>query len=125
MRRDDDLIRKLMLDLEVANSRVFHTHEVPSYTQDQVAYHLALILKGGLAEGSEPRYPSDGSDPTIPVAVFVSRLTPDGHDFIAEVRDDTVWAKVKERIAKVGGSVSLEMLKQVAGAVVKQMISLS
>jgi len=113
-----------MLDLEVANRRIFHSHEVPGYTQDQVAYHLALILKAGLAEGGEPRYASDGSDPTIPAAVLVSRLTPAGHDFIAEIRDDTVWAKVKERTLKVGGSVSLEMLKQVAGAVVKQMIGL-
>ena len=124
MRRDDDLLRKLMLDLELAKSRIFHSHEVSGYTQDQVAYHLALILKAGFAEGGVPRYLSDGSDPTIPSAVVVSRLTPDGHDFIDEVRDDAVWANVKERTAKVGGSVSLEVLKQLAGAVAKQMVGL-
>lgn len=125
MRRNDDLIRKLMLDLEVANSRVFHSHQVDGYTQDQVAYHLALMIKAGLAEGAEPRYRNDGSDSTIPAAVFVSRLTPAGHDFISEIRDDTVWAKVKERTVKVGGSVSLEVLKQIAGAVVKQLVGLT
>jgi hypothetical protein len=124
MRRDDDLIRRLMLDLEQSTGRVGRSHVVDGYTQDQVAYHLALILKSGLAEGPKPIYPSDGSDPTIPAAVMVIRLTPEGHDFIADLRDDAVWEKVKERTAKVGGSVSLELLKQVATAVVKQMVGL-
>lgn len=124
MRRDDDLIRKLMLDLEQATSRISNSYAVEGYTQQEVAYHLALILKSGLAEGPKPIYPSDGSDPTIPAAVMVTRLTPEGHDFISDLRDDTVWEKVKERTAKVGGSVSLEVLKQLATSVVKQMLNL-
>ncbi|WP_140726560.1 DUF2513 domain-containing protein [Pseudomonas sp. Hp2] len=123
MRRDDDLIRKLMLDLEQATSRISNSHAVEGYTQQEVAYHLALIVKSGLAEGPKPIYPSDGSDPTVPLAVMITRLTPEGHDFIADLRDDAVWEKVKERTAKVGGSVSLELLKQLATAVVKQMLS--
>lgn len=124
MRRNDDLIRQLMLDLEVANSHVTDSHHVSGYTRDEVAYHLAQIVKSGLAEGPEPIYRSDGSDPTIPGAVMVKRLTPQGHDFISNLRDDTVWAKVKERTAEVGGSVSLDLLKQLAGAVMKQMLQL-
>ena len=38
--------------------------------------------------------------------------------------DITVSYQVKERTAKVGGSVSLEVLKQLAGAVAKQMVGL-
>lgn len=124
MRRDDDLIRKLMLDLEQSSGRITDSHSVEGYTRNEVAYHLALIVKSGLAEGPKPIYPSDGSDPTIPAAVMVTRLTPEGHDFIADLRDDTVWEEVKERTAKVGGSVSLELLKQVATAVVKQTLNL-
>lgn len=124
MRRDDDLIRKLMLDLEDASSRIGDAHVVPGYSRAQVAYHLAIILKSGFAEGPKPIYPSDGSDPTVPAAVMISRLTPEGHDFISELRDDTVWERVKERTAKVGGSVSLEILKQVGSAVIKQMLQL-
>lgn len=107
MRRDDDLIRKLMLDLEVANSYVNDSHEVAGYARDQVAYHLAQIHSSGFAEGPGPKYSSSGGDPTIPDAVIIKRLTPAGHDFIAEIRSDAVWEKVKAKTADVGGSVSL------------------
>ncbi len=74
MRRDDDLIRSLLLDLEVANDHVNDSHAVPGYMRDQIAYHLALIVKAGYAEGPQPRYSSTGSDPTIPIGVLVTLL---------------------------------------------------
>ena len=125
MQRNDDLIRQLMLDLEKANSATNDDHPVEGYSRDAVAYHLALIVKSGLAEGPKPLYPSDGSDPSIPRAVIVMRLTPQGHDFLANLRDDKIWAKVKERTVKAGGSVSLDLLGQIGGAVIKQMLSLA
>lgn len=124
MRRNDDLIRLLLLDLEFANDYVNDSHAVPGYTRDQIAYHLALIVKAGYAEGPQPRYSSTGNDPAIPIGVLMTRLTPAGHDFIATLRDDTVWAKVKERLAKVGGSASLEAIGQVGAAVTKQLLGL-
>lgn len=125
MTRDDDLIRALMLALEQANSYVNDNLVVEGYTRDQVAYHLGLIVRAGYAEGPQPRYSSSGSDPTIPLAIVVNRLSPTGHDFIASLRDDTVWAKVKERLAKVGGTASLDIIGQVGASITKQMLGLN
>ena len=125
MTRDDDLIRALMLALEQANSYVNDNLVIEGYTRDQVAYHLGLIVRAGYAEGPQPRYSSSGSDPTIPLAVVVNRLSPAGHDFIASLRDDTVWAKVKERLAKVGGTASLDIIGQVGASITKQMLGLN
>lgn len=125
MQRNDDLIRKLMLDLEGASDFVTDRHAVDGYSRDEVAYHLGLIVRAGLAEGPLPQYSNTGSDPTIPRSVIVKRLSPAGHDFIANLRDDTVWKKVKERTAKAGGSVSLDLLGQIGGAVIKQMLGLT
>lgn len=125
MTRDDDLIRTLMLVLEQANSYINDSVVVEGYTRDQVAYHLGLIVRAGYAEGPQPRYSSSGSDPTIPLAVVVNRLSPAGHDFIAALRDDTVWAKVKERLAKVGGTASLDIIGQVGASITKQMLGLA
>lgn len=124
MRRDDDLIRQLMLDLESATTAVNDAHQVNGYTRDEVAYHLGLILRAGLAEGPKPRYSDDGSDPTIPRLIIVLRLTPAGHDFIDTLRDDTVWNKVKESSKKVGGSLSLDVLKQLGISVLKAQLGL-
>ena len=125
MKREDELIRALMLDLEVATQAVNDHHAVAGFGRAQVAYHLALILKAGFAEGPQPQYSNSGGDPTIPTLVVVLRLTPSGHDFIAAIRDDAVWAKVKERTGKIAGGVTLAMLKEVGIAVIKQHLGLS
>ena len=124
MQRDPELIRALMLLLETASKRVTGHEPVPGYSADQVAYHLALLLKDGYAEGPEPRYSSTGGDPTIPRGVMVDRLTTRGHDLIDTLRQDSVWQKVKGRLASVGGGVSLEMLSQLGAAVAKQALGL-
>lgn len=123
MRRDDDLIRQLMLDLETAREGVGDAHLVPGYTRDQVAYHLALILASGLAEGPPTKY-SLGGDVSVPSLVYAFRLTPAGHDFIDTLRDATIWKKVKESSVKVGGSLTLELLKQLGTAIMKAQLGL-
>jgi len=125
MKRDDDLIRALMLDLEQTSQAITGEHKVEGYGRDQVAYHLAQIVRAGFADGPEPRYSNSGGDPTIPQLVIALRLTPEGHDFISSLRDATVWAKVKERTGRVAGGVSLAILKEVAGAVLKQQLGLT
>ncbi|RDS80871.1 DUF2513 domain-containing protein [Dyella monticola] len=123
MRRNDDLIRKLMLDLENANEHVTDKHLVDGFGRNEVAYHLALIVKSGYAEG-KTLYGNASTDTTIPSAVVVIRLTPSGHDFISTVRDPKIWSKVKERAASVAGGVTLEILKQLGSAVLKQHLGL-
>ena len=125
MKRNDDLIRELMLHLENASGYTNDSTQIGGYARDEIAYHLALIHKQGFAEGPGAKYSSDGYDPTIPAVVLITRLTPAGHDFIANLRDDAVWEQVKSRSAKAGGSLSLDILGQLGGAVIKQIIGLS
>lgn len=124
MKRDNEIIRALMLDLEQTDRPINGGHQVPGYSKEQVAYHLALIVKEGYAEGPAPRYSTGGGDPTIPVLVLALRLTPAGHDFIDTLRDDAIWAKVKERTGKVVGGVTLAILKDVGAAVLRQQLGL-
>ena len=41
-------------------------------------------------------------------------LTWEGHEFLDAVRHETVWAKTKEVVKSKGGSVSFEVLKELA-----------
>lgn len=50
-----------------------------------------------------------------------SDLTPAGHQFIANIREDTIWNSVKEVAGKVG-SKSLEAITQIASSVVTELI---
>jgi hypothetical protein len=50
------------------------------------------------------------------VGARIQRLTNLGHDFLDASRSDTVWAKFKQAVGKVGGSISIpvavELMKQ-------------
>lgn len=125
MRRDDDLIRTLLLAIE-------HKHEgteinggevVPEAVGDNFAgEHLNLLLEAGLIRGQVDSY--IGMQFVRPDRVSIKGLTWKGHEFLADIRSDTAWEKAKEKVAKVGGSVSLSTLAEVAGTVAKGMLGL-
>ena len=125
MKRDADLYRRLLLDIEESKGPLNQNHHVEGFTQEQVAYHLAQIIEGKLAEGPDPRYPSTGVNPQIPLSVVAKRLTPAGHDFIDNLRDETVWKTVKSRMGKAGPTVALEVIRALAHTVVRESLHLS
>ncbi|MCP4354891.1 MAG: DUF2513 domain-containing protein [Proteobacteria bacterium] len=95
MKRDFDLIRLLLLDLE-GEERVSFSE----YTEDQINYHKALLLKSGLAEGPDSLYSSRGgkNSDEIPDCVYIKRLTWNGHEFLDQARNNTVWNKAKKLV---------------------------
>jgi hypothetical protein len=51
----------------------------------------------------------------------VDVLSPKGHEFLADIRNDTNWAKTKTIAAEVG-SFSLDALKSIASSVISDLI---
>lgn len=52
----------------------------------------------------------------------VFRITNQGHDYLAAIRDDGVWKKTKEAASSAGG-VGLGIMKDIAVAYVRQELS--
>lgn len=48
---------------------------------------------------------------------YVKDLTPDGHRFLANIRNDNNWSKTKEITRSIGG-FSIQMLKNVSESVI-------
>ncbi len=46
-----------------------------------------------------------------------------GHDFLDAVRNDSVWARVKDKLVQVGGEAPLEVIKAVAVKVALDLIT--
>lgn len=108
MRRDDDLIRKLMLDFEESDDPLLtHLTTWDADGDDERKYfHLRLLVDAGfLAESGK----SDG----------VFRMTNAGHDFCAAIRDDTIWNKTKTASGQVAG-VSLGLMKDIGVSYLRQ-----
>ncbi|MEO8520559.1 MAG: DUF2513 domain-containing protein [Acidobacteriota bacterium] len=107
MKRDMDLVRQILMVMED------HEHgfapspfEVAGYTEEVVGYHLTIMGEAGLVE-VEPQTTFGSASPTA----LAGRITWEGHEFLANVRNETVWSKVKSIVVAKGGSVSFEVLK--------------
>jgi hypothetical protein len=122
MERDMDLIRHLLLF--VANDPRFDglsmlSPEIPSdfgvdhYSLDQVTYHIGLLIEAGFLKGA-----------VGPVVPYVSRLTWQGHEFLDDIRDQTIWVKTKERIHGLS-SVALSVVSEIAKAEIKKKLGLA
>lgn len=107
MKRDMDLVRQILMVMED------HEHgfapdplEVAGYTEEVVGYHLTVMGEADLIKVTSTT-PFGSASPTA----LASRITWEGHEFLANARNETVWSKVKSIVVAKGGSVSFEVLK--------------
>ena len=108
MKRDIDLVRKILLGLEAEGSSPEMVElEVEGYEQPLVHNHLTIMVEAGLIYGQE--YSHEAVDDTIWMYV---RMTWRGHDVLDAARDDARWAKVKAQLEATGGAWTLAILEQ-------------
>jgi len=124
MKRDLDLIRRMLLHIEETSepySGRLAEFEMPDEDDGLVWGHLRLLAESGLIDhsgGSGAR--GAGKPPTY----LAPRLTMRGHDYLDAVRDKSVWAKVKARIGDKGSSVPLEVVMAIGIAILKEKLGL-
>ena len=118
MRRDMDLAREIVLALEGHDSYTgFQNIGVEGYTEDQVSYHVMLLNEAGLIEAVDLSTMSGVSWKPV-------RLTWEGHEFLDASRDESRWSKAKSALAKVGGGLAYEVLKDFLISSMKQAVGL-
>ena len=102
MKRDDDFIRKLLLEYEGNDEWLLIT---PGNTHDakpderRERYHVLLMMDAGLL---------------TEVGKGTFRISNAGHDYLEAIRDEGIWTKTKAAVAGTGGSASLEIIKALA-----------
>lgn len=98
MKRDMDLIRQILLELEAMPwPKTPRTLKVSEYDQEEVNYHLLLMAEAGLLKLKGEEKPGG-------VTAQPWRLTWKGHEFLETSRNDTAWRRAKQALSdKVGG----------------------
>ncbi len=116
MKRDMDLIRKILLKVEGIsdNQPGGLLVSVDGYDDHVFARHVELIKEAGLVEAQVLRASGAGA-----VKAQVNRLTWDGYDFLDAIRSDSIWDKTKAGVAQTVGSAPLEVLKALAISLIK------
>lgn len=118
MKRDMDLIRRILLEIE-AHEDPNRTQwvEIDGYTNDQIQYHLKILYEGGFIDALDA---SAGGG----IEYQPRGLTWDGHEFLDTVRSDSVWNKTKALIGSQVSSVSMAIIQEAAKSVLKGMLGL-
>jgi hypothetical protein len=121
MKRDMELIRKLLLFFEEKESpQHIKVPPIEGYDDGTIKTHLVLMHDAGFLRCEPVR--SSTSDRVIYVVPF--ELTWAGHDFLQTMRDDTLWRKAKEHVLKPGASWSFDILKEWAKHELRQKLGL-
>lgn len=117
MKRDMDLARLILLRLEEQEN--YHddiSQEFEGYTQEQVGYHIMLLHEAGLLFAIDASGNQD-------LQWFPQRLTWQGHEFLDSARDNKIWNKAKEIMAKTGG-FAFEIAKPLLTSLLRQQLGL-
>jgi hypothetical protein len=102
MKRDMDLIRLLLLEVESGEKPEAMDH----YTEEQILYHCELAIEADLLDG-QVVHGAQGDA----VGARIQRLTWGGHEFLDAAREDSVWSQAKKKTIETGGSWTMEGLK--------------
>lgn len=109
MRRDMNLVKLILEKIEKectdSASCTISPKSFPEYSASDVNGHALLILERGLANG---KMTSGGA--------AIVRLTWDGHDFLDNSRNSTVW----QATMKAAGGLSFGVFRKVLEAVATQ-----
>jgi len=107
MKRDMELIKQLLLLIEEQADGGLQL-EIPQDIDRKVAVkHLNMLEEAGLVKNNI-QYGDN-----YPVCIF-SSLTWEGHDFLENIKNDTVWNKLKEMIKEKSGELSWAVIKAAA-----------
>lgn len=113
MKRDMDLIRKLVLALEATDGYAGPL-AIEGYTPEQIGHHAYLMVEAGLARGGEDGCTESG----LPV-YDLSYLTWAGHDFADAARDDRFWNSAMQTVRDKAGTVTFNVLTQLLSSLAK------
>lgn len=125
MRLNPDCVRDLLFAIEkesTANSlflsdSLSEYKNISKYSQEEILYHLQQLDWSGYIVTPSKNKSLDGS-------FIIQDLSPLGHEFLSNIRQDTNWNKVKN-ISKEVGSETLTSIKSIAENVIASAIKAS
>lgn len=92
-------------------------NELSSFSKEDIDYSVKYMIEASIIKGYIPKY--DNCD--IPT-YYIYDITVNGYDFLEKIKNDTTWNKTKD-ISKQIGVHSIEVLSQIASAVISSLIS--
>ena len=119
MKRDLDLLRAILIKIESLEPSygIMRLHTFHELCDDDVvlSLHIQLLRDTGFIEVTDSLYADD-----MVQDFLISRITFAGYDYLDTVRNESIWNEIKQKISTIGGSVSIDVIKSIGVAIVKQ-----
>jgi hypothetical protein len=119
MKRDMDLVRKILLEMEEDDFNALSDIRIEGYTPEQIGFHSYIMAQAGLIESIDATCMSDLMPNHMP-----RTLTWDGYEFIASVKDPTTWEKAKKTVLLPAGGLVFSVVKERAKMELKAKIGM-
>ncbi|WP_305967372.1 DUF2513 domain-containing protein [Marinobacter salsuginis] len=117
MKRDMDLVRKILLAVE-ADER---PDSISGYDSEAIKYNQALAIEAGLVEG---RVLNDNSNAIqVPSAVYIKKLTWQGHEFIDLMKKSEVWETIQREFKEASFATILKVGRDLAEGWAKKRVN--
>lgn len=118
MKRDLDLIRDILLHIEAMppEQTDLSSKQLKNLCANEatIASHIKLLLDNKFIEVTHCVPQNENKD-----IYFITRITMSGYDYLDTIRNPKIWEATKEKLKSIGGTVSLEVVKDVAISVVR------
>lgn len=120
MKRDLDLLRNILLrieDTDVSKKLTYRSFLDLCDDAEMILLHIELLMDAGFIlaiDESDCR----GADYAI------VRITFAGYEYLDTVRDESRWADIKEKLLPVGGSATIEIIKDLGVSFLRQQLGL-
>lgn len=108
MRRDWELIRRILLKMEQGGADDLYYNGIEGHSHEEVSYHLYLLYEAGLIEGIATQSLTD-----LYPEVYPTAITWKGHDLLEHIRDDNRWKKFKRKLQEIGGELAKTSIPEV------------
>ena len=121
MKRDLDLIRDILLDVEnwnIPQPLTLGSLEYEGKTKQEIGYQLELLEDAGYID---VRIIKDHVGIGY-LDAFIVRMKMAGHEYLDSVRNPEVWNKTKTTLEKVGGGAALDVVKDIASKFLAELV---
>lgn len=118
-----DLVREILLWAtgEIEESPL-NEESASSEEKEKFYSHVEMMIGAGLLEGKVLRDSETGGDTYL--CANISLVTWKGQDLLDSIEDEGIWQKTKDRLTKVGGTASIDVVKSIAVELAKKAVGL-
>ena len=95
-----------------------NSDSLSNYSESDIEYCISKLHEAGFVDANDIRS-LDSS------GFMIKDITYDGHQYLNNIRDKSIWQQTLEKVRSVGGSVSLSVLSQIAEKIVLSKLGLS